>query len=159
MESKLQKKLREHREKTALEGISRKLSGLFTGQGIESSAVPAWVRETTWGFWDISVEPIETLPDDVEPEAVDRWIEGLLTRHGLAGKVYVYSHLSGLPWLECQAPASGWVSRVRDAVEDPWMFLSGSLDVVVAVLEAEYRYEAHVGHRPPVEPAVDPKRG
>jgi hypothetical protein len=152
MESRLQEKLRERREKAALEGISEKLSGLFTGRGLEAGGVPGWLGETVQGFWDRFVEPGESLSDETDPEAVDAWIEELLTRHGVTGKVYVASHLSCLPWLECQAPASGWVSRVREAIEDPWMFLSESLDVVVAVLEAEYQYEVHVGRRP--EPAV-----
>jgi hypothetical protein len=153
-ESRLQQKLRALREKAALEGIAGKLSGLYTGQGLMPDAVPSWVGETTWGFWDIFVDPLETLPDEAEPQAVDAWIEGVLTRYGITGTVYVASHVRGLPWLKCEVPEQGWVSQVRSALEDPWMFLSETLDVVVAVLEAEYRYELHVGRKPQAESTV-----
>lgn len=146
-ETRLQRKLREHREKARLEEIRGKLSGLLTGNTLNADVAPAWIRETTWGFWDISVEPVETLSDESAPEAVSAWIEELLVRHGVTDRIYVASHLVGIPWLECRVPHSGWVSQVREAVEDPWEFVSGDLDVVVAVLEAEYRYEAHAGRK------------
>ncbi|MBM9506041.1 hypothetical protein [Actinacidiphila acididurans] len=147
-ETRLQRKLREHREKARLDEIREKLSGLLTGNTLDADVAPAWIHETTWGFWDIFIEPLETLSDESAPEAVSAWIEELLVRHGVTGRVCVASHPVGTPWLECRVPRSGWVSQVRETIEDPWEFASGDLDVVVAVLEAEYRYEAHVGRKP-----------
>ncbi|MGE7437399.1 MULTISPECIES: hypothetical protein [Kitasatospora] len=149
MESRLQRKLRERREAAVLAELGRQLSGLLTGRGMAQEEAPPWIGETVSGFWDVFVEPYGTLPDDVEPAAVDAWIERLLTRHGVTGRVYVRSPLTGLHWLECRVPDGGWVSRVRQAVEDPWVFVSGDLDVVVAVLEGEYYYQAHVGRKLP----------
>jgi hypothetical protein len=55
----------------------------------------------------------------------------------------VASHVRPRPWLECRLPATGWAERVRGAVEEPWMFLSGSLDRLVIVTEAEYYFECY----------------
>jgi hypothetical protein len=57
--------------------------------------------------------------------------------------VHVASHVRPRPWLECRLPATGWAERVRGAVEEPWMFLSGSLDRLVIVTEAEYYFECY----------------
>lgn len=68
--------------------------------------------------------------------------------HVLTGTIDVAGHLISTPWLEYRVPQRGWMSQVREAIEDPWEFVSADLDVVVAVLEAEYRYEALVGANP-----------
>ncbi|MFF4653542.1 hypothetical protein [Streptomyces sp. NPDC001380] len=151
MESRLQQKLRECREKAALERITGGFSGLFTGDGLTTGAVPAWVDGTLWGFRDISARPAATLPDDSDPRTVDAWVEGMVAGRGMADRIYVGSHLGILPWLECRLPAGGWMARMREAVEEPWMFLAGSLDLLLVVAEAEYRREAHIGHRPTTE--------
>jgi hypothetical protein len=54
----------------------------------------------------------------------------------------VRSHLAILPWLECEVPGHGWTARLREAIEEPRMFLSGTLGSLVIVTEAEYSYEA-----------------
>ncbi|MCD0484578.1 hypothetical protein LO771_19805 [Streptacidiphilus sp. ASG 303] len=150
-ESRLRRELREYRENAALERIAGELSGLFTGDGLAAEAVPAWVDGTLWGFWDISAQPAAALPDDSDPRTVDAWVEELVAGHGTADRIYVGSHLGILPWLECRLPAGGWMARIRQAIEEPWMFLTGSLDFLVVVAEAEYCHEAHIGHRPTTE--------
>ncbi|MET8828628.1 hypothetical protein ABZX40_11480 [Streptomyces sp. NPDC004610] len=67
------------------------------------------------------------------------------------------SHVGLRPWLECQVPATGWTARLRAAVEEPWMFLSGppgsgpaasgSLDRLVIVAEAEHHFEVYTARR------------
>ncbi|MFI7343837.1 hypothetical protein ACIBUY_38565 [Streptomyces sp. NPDC050085] len=148
MESRLQQRLRERREKAALESARAHLGDLLTGRTLGPAEVPTWTGEAISTTWDIFTEPAETLPDDASPAELSAWLEGLLEQQGLtgtaAGRVYVATHLSDPPWLECLVGAAGWTERVRGAVEDPWMFLATTLDKAVVIAEAEYCYEAHV---------------
>ncbi|MEV5725138.1 hypothetical protein AB0N50_04855 [Streptomyces pharetrae] len=143
MDSRLRQKLAERREKAALAGIEAGLGDLRPGGALEPGAVPAWVGEAIERTWDIFTEPAERLRDDTPPERLDAWLEDLLTTQGLTGRVHLASHLGILPWLECRAPGRADLARVRGAIEEPWMFLSSSLDTLV-VTEGEYHYEAHV---------------
>lgn len=145
MESRLQQKLRERRERAALEEAERRLGELRTGRALDAGAVPEWVGDAVSRTWDISTEPLDRLPDDTPPAQLDEWMEELLIVHGVTHRVFVASHLKILPWLECTVPAHGWTARVREAIDEPWMFLSGALDTLVIVAESEYFYEAHVG--------------
>ncbi|MFI9783010.1 hypothetical protein ACIHEI_05760 [Kitasatospora sp. NPDC051984] len=147
-ESELRRKLRERQESAKLAEIGRELSGLFTGRALVEGEMPAWVRETEWGFWDMSAEPAAVLSDEEAPAVVDAWIESLLAQHGITGTVFVSSHLSGYPWIECDAPSSGWVTGIRKVLADPWVFVNSALDLVVSVTEGEHYYQAHVGRRP-----------
>ena len=146
VESRLQAMLRERREKSDLQVLRERLGDVLTGQGLEASEVPGWVDEAVQGFWSVFAEPLAVLPDDAAPDALDSWIEDLLTQHGLAGTCYLASHIGLLPWAECRLSAR-WIPQVREAVEQPWIFLSPRLDTVIAIAEAEYRYEAHAAPR------------
>ncbi|GHH80968.1 hypothetical protein GCM10018793_37370 [Streptomyces sulfonofaciens] len=153
MESKSQQKLRERREKAALQRIEHSLGNLLTGDSLQSDALPEWVGEAITRSWDIFTEPSEKLRDDAAPEELDAWIEGLLSEHAVTGRVYVASHLGIVPWLECRIPPQGWMATVREAIEEPWQFLSLSLDTMIIVTEAEYYFEAHVmGGAPGLDP-------
>ncbi|MFF4043944.1 hypothetical protein [Streptomyces sp. NPDC001816] len=61
---------------------------------------------------------------------------------------YAATHLGILPWLECRVPERGCTARLRCAIEQPWMFLSETLDCLVVVSEAEYYFEAYLSRRP-----------
>ncbi|MFJ9035279.1 hypothetical protein ACIRF8_01600 [Streptomyces sp. NPDC102406] len=144
MESKLRQKLRERRDQVALEAIEADLGVLGTGGALPPGGEPGWVRAAIDRSLSTGTEPDELLADDTPPEELDAWIEGLLATHGMTGKLYVASHVVLRPWLECDVPATGWAARLRDAIEDPWMFLAGPLDRLVVVTEAEYCFECHV---------------
>ncbi|MFI0240883.1 hypothetical protein [Streptomyces sp. NPDC016845] len=144
MERRLRRKLRERREQAALEVVEARLGGLRTGGALPPGGEPEWVRAAIDRSQSVRTEPDELLPEDAPPHELDAWIEGLLAAHGVTGTLYVASHVPLRPWLECTAPATGWTARLRDAVEEPWMFLSESLDRLVIVSEAEYFYEAYV---------------
>ena len=146
--SRLQEMLRERREREALDRIRTQLAGIFAGRGLPSEQVPAWVIDTVRGFWFMSAEPAAVLSDDAATETLDAWIEESLARHGISGGFYVMSQLELLPWLECEVPERDWMSRIREALDNAWVFLSLSLDVVVAVSEQEYDYQLFVGTRP-----------
>ncbi|MFD5708852.1 hypothetical protein ACFWHW_00410 [Streptomyces pharetrae] len=103
---------------------------------------PGWGRPSN-GPGTSFTEPAERLRDDTPPERLDAWLEVLLTTQGLTGRVHLASHLGIQPWLECRAPGRADLARVRGAIEEPWMFLSSSLDTLV-VTEGEYHYAAHV---------------
>ncbi|MFF4690616.1 hypothetical protein [Streptomyces sp. NPDC001307] len=141
----MQQKLRERRERAALTEIEARLGELRTGRAMDTYAVPGWVGDAVSRTWDIFTEPLDRLPDDTPPARLDAWMEELLVAHGVTDRVFVASHLKILPWLECRVPAHGWTARVREAIEEPWMFLSGALDAIVIVTESEYFYEAHLG--------------
>ncbi len=145
MESRLQQKLRERREKAALAEIERGLGALRTGRAVDACAVPGWVAEAVGRTWDLFTEPRETLPDDVPPARLDEWVEELLIARGVTDRVLVASHLTIVPWLEIRVPAHEWMAQVREAMEEPWIFISGALDTIVVVTESEYFYEAHIG--------------
>ncbi|MGJ5752225.1 hypothetical protein FB563_0304 [Streptomyces puniciscabiei] len=144
-EARLQHRLRECREKAALAETERRLAELRTGGALGADAVPEWVGEAVGRTRNIFTEPYDRLPDDTPSARLDAWIEELLVAHGVTDRVFVASHLRILPWLECRVPAHGWMARVRGAVEEPWMFLSGSLGTIVVVTESEYFHEAHLG--------------
>ncbi|MEU8030597.1 hypothetical protein AB0C13_18430 [Streptomyces sp. NPDC049099] len=144
MESRLQRKLREHREKAALKIIEDRLGDVRTGGSLQPGAEPEWVAAAIRRSRCIHTDPTDRLPDDTSPEELDAWLDGLLTRTSMSGRLYVRSHLGTLPWLEFEVPGQGWTARLREAIEDPWMFLSGTLDSLVIVSEAEYWYEAYV---------------
>ena len=146
VESRLQAKLRERRDRSDLQVLRERLGGVLTGQGLEASEVPGWVDEAVQGFWSVFAEPLAVLPDDAAPEALDSWIADLLAQHGLPGTCYLASHIGLLPWVECR-PSDRWIPQVREVVEQPWIFLSPHLDMVIAIAEAEYRYEAHAAPR------------
>ncbi|MGW5461972.1 hypothetical protein [Streptomyces sp. NPDC003996] len=90
----------------------------------------------------ICTDPTDQLPDATPPEELDTWLDGLLIGNSMGGRLYVRTHLGILPWLECEVPEHGWTARLREAIEEPWMCLSGTLDSLVIVTEAEYSYEA-----------------
>ncbi|MFF9626453.1 hypothetical protein [Streptomyces griseosporeus] len=144
MESRLQQKLRERRERVALDGILSGLGDLLTGQALEAGTVPAWVPEAIARTWELSTDPAELLPADTPPAEVDAWVEALLVTHAFTDRLYVATHQSIRPWLECRVPPHGWTPAVRAAVEEPWMFLSVSLDTLLIVSEAEHYYEVYV---------------
>ncbi|MET8808051.1 hypothetical protein [Streptomyces sp. NPDC004546] len=146
MESRLQQKLREYREKAALEIIEAKLGDLRTGGSLEPGTEPDWVTAAIRRSRSIYTDPTDQLPDAAPPEELDTWLDGVLTGNSMSGRLYVRSHLGILPWLECEVPEHGWTARLREAIEEPWMFLSGTLDSLVIVTEAEYSYEAYVSH-------------
>ncbi|AKJ09684.1 hypothetical protein ABB07_06510 [Streptomyces incarnatus] len=145
-ESRLRQKLREHRERAALEIIEAKLGDVRTGGSLQPGTEPEWVTRAIRRSRSIHTDPTDRLPDDTSPEELDAWLDGLLAGNSLSGRLYVRSHLGILPWLECEVPEHGWTARLRDAIEEPWMFLSGTRDSLVIVSEAEYCYEAHVSH-------------
>ncbi|MFJ4681980.1 hypothetical protein ACIQNG_07895 [Streptomyces sp. NPDC091377] len=157
MESRLQHKLRERRERAALEAVEAGLGALLTGDALAADAVPEWATRAIDRSRSIHTEPDELLPDTAPPGELDAWIERLLTAQGMGDRLYVASHVGLRPWLECQVPATGWTARLRSAVEEPWMFLSGPpgsdpagpgpLDRLVIVAEAEYYFEAYTARR------------
>ncbi|MER6027651.1 hypothetical protein [Streptomyces sp. NPDC001851] len=144
MESRVQQMLRERRETAALAETEDRLGELRGGGALLADAVPAWVGRSVGRSRSICTEPYDRLPDDTPPAQLDTWIEELLIAQGVTGRVLVASHLGILPWLECRLPARGWMARVREAIEEPWMFLSQTLDALVIVSESEYFYEAHL---------------
>jgi hypothetical protein len=139
----LQQKLRERREQAALDGIVSGLGDLLTGGALRPDAVPEWVPQAVAHTWELSTEPLELLRDDSPPQEVDAWMTSLLTTHGITGRLYVATHQSIRPWLECDLPPDG-TGRVRETIEEPWMFLSGTQDGLLLVSESEYHYEAFV---------------
>ncbi|MFI7011643.1 hypothetical protein [Streptomyces sp. NPDC050145] len=142
-ESPARRRLREHRERASLAAVEAALGELRTGRGLSADEEPGWARAAIERAWSIHTEPDALLPDDSPPEVLDAWIEARLAEHGIGGDVYVASHVRPRPWLECRLPATGWAERVRGAVEEPWMFLSGPLDRLLIVSESEYHFECH----------------
>ncbi|MCC5476274.1 hypothetical protein [Streptomyces barringtoniae] len=140
----MQRKLREYRERAALEIIEAKLGDVRTGGSLQPGTEPEWVTGAIGRSRSIHTAPADRLPDAVPPEQLDAWLDGLPAGNAIRGRLYVRSHLGILPWLECEVPEHDWTARLRDAIEEPWMFLSGTLDSLVIVSEAEYCYEAHV---------------
>ncbi|MGY0018777.1 hypothetical protein [Streptomyces sp. cg35] len=147
MESRLQQKLRERREQAALKTVEVRLGDLRTGGALRPGEEPAWARAAIDVSRGLHAEPDELISDDTTSQELDGWIEELLTAHGITGRLYVASNVSLLPWLECRVPPGGWTARVRAAVGEPWMFLSGTLDSLVVVSEAEYYFEAYARRR------------
>ncbi|MGY1580076.1 hypothetical protein [Streptomyces sp. MN13] len=140
----MQQKLRERREKAALNSVVAGLGPLLTGNALVPDAVPEWIPQAIARTWELSAEPVELLSDDSSPEELDAWLASLLTAHNLTARLYVATHLGIRPWLECHVLPHNRTARLREVIEEPWMFLSSSLDTLLIVSEAEYHYEAYV---------------
>ncbi|MGV9275134.1 hypothetical protein [Streptomyces griseosporeus] len=150
MQSRSQQKLREHRERAALKAVEAELGDLRSADGtpLRPGEEPEWVAEAIEWAFSVHTDPTDRLPDDASPQHLDAWLDRLLSTNGLTGRLHVRTYLSIHPWLAIDAPVLGWTARLRDAIEEPWMFLSGAFDTLLIVSEAEYFYEAYVCHRP-----------
>ncbi|MFE6159894.1 hypothetical protein ACFQ7F_13395 [Streptomyces sp. NPDC056486] len=145
MDSKLQQKLRERREKAALEAIAGKLSGFSLGFGSVPGGEPPWLRAAIDRFQDIRTDPDDVISDETASGELDAWIQELLTRNGVAGHFYVKTHVAREPWVECRVAegGGGWAALVREAIEDPWIFLAADLSRLIVICETEYHFAAY----------------
>jgi hypothetical protein len=75
----LQQKLREYREKAALEIIEAKLGDLRTCGSLEPGTEPDGVTAAIRRARSICTDPTDQLPDATPPEELDTWLDGLLT--------------------------------------------------------------------------------
>lgn len=140
-ETELQAKLRISRERKELAAIENALGPVLTDSPPAMAEAPSWVAEATARFWKIETEPDAVIDADAEPDALARWTEEQLARHGIEGDCYAATHLSIRPWISC-AQAPGWTQLLRTAVEEPILVLSADLGTVVAFLELEYFHAA-----------------